>query len=108
MDEYIKRDEAIQRIRDLSLLIGFQGPAVAISAAITAIERMPAVDAVEIVRCKDCVHSDDKCHKDGLRYCMRGIKAENYNETGYIYPVEEVVRDVDFCSYGERRTDETG
>ena len=73
----------------------------------TKIQRLiadtPTVDAVEVVRCKDCKHSDDKCHKDGLRYCMRGIKADDYNETGYIYPIEEVVRDVDYCSYGERR-----
>ena len=72
------------------------------------LQEAPTVDAVEVVRCRDCKHSDDGCHKDGLRYCMRGIKADDYNETGYIYPVEEVVRDVDYCSYGERRTEENG
>ena len=63
----------------------------------------PTIDAVPVVRCKDCKHSDDECHKDNLRYCMRGIRTDDYNETGYIYPVEEVVRDDDFCSYGERK-----
>ena len=67
------------------------------------IDAAPTVDAVPVVRCKDCKHSDDECHKDNLRYCMRGIRADDYNETGYIYPVEEVVRDDDFCSYGERK-----
>lgn len=78
----------------------------------TKIQRLiadtPTVDAVEVVRCKDCRHSDDECHKDGLRYCMRGIKADDYNGTGCIYPIELVVRDVDYCSYGERRKEENG
>lgn len=67
------------------------------------IKNAPTIDAVPVVRCKDCKHSDDECHKDNLRYCMRGIRADDYNETGYIYPVEEVVRDDDFCSYGEQK-----
>lgn len=69
------------------------------------IKKIDAGELVEVVQCKDCKHSNAECHKDGLRYCMRGIKADDYNETGYIYPIEEVVRDVDFCSYGERRSD---
>lgn len=50
MDEYIKREEAIQRIRNLSLLIGFENHATAISSAVIAIERMPAMDAAEVLR----------------------------------------------------------
>ena len=46
------------------------------------IEDAPAVDAVEVVRCKDCKHrADDLCNLK-----MLGI-----------------VRANDFCSYGERR-----
>ena len=63
----------------------------------------PIIDAVPVVRCRDCKHSDAECHKDGLRYCMRGIRADDYNETGYVYPLEVVIRDDDFCSYGERK-----
>lgn len=63
----------------------------------------PTVDAVKVVRCMKCKHSDTECHKDGLRYCMRGIKSDDYDETGYIYPLEVIVRDDDFCSYGEKR-----
>lgn len=72
------------------------------------IRSMPSVDAVNVVRCKDCKHSDDECHKDGLRSCMRGIKADDYNETGHIYLFKELVRDVDYCSYGERRKEGNG
>lgn len=58
--------------------------AILIDAMIDGLKRKPQVDAVEVVRCKDCKHSDTECHKDGRRYCMRGIKANDYSETGYI------------------------
>ena len=67
------------------------------------LQEAPTVDAVEVVRCLDCKHSDSEYHKDGLRYCMRGIRADDYNETGYVYPLEVVIRDDDFCSYGKRK-----
>ena len=70
------------------------------------LKKQPTIDAVTVVRCLDCKHSDAECHKDGLRYCMRGIKADDYNETGYVYPLEVVIRDDDFCSYGERKEGE--
>ena len=63
----------------------------------------PTIDAVPVVRCRECKHSDAECHKDGLRYCMRGIRGDDYNETGYVYPLEVVIRDDDFCSYGKRK-----
>lgn len=49
----------------------------------------PAVDAVEVVRCKDCVHW---C----ANYCARDIKGR----TNMFYMNAD-----DFCSYGERRKD---
>ena len=59
------------------------------------IEMQPTVDAVEVVRCKDCEHfvrnskvNTDRgdCYRYGIG-CLRGKKID------------------DFCSYGERRTD---
>ena len=51
-----------------------------------------SVDAVEVVRCKDCKHR-------GTDYCIFHINGEPADE--------ELLRklDNDFCSYGERRTD---
>jgi hypothetical protein len=48
----------------------------------------PTVDAVEVVRCKDCKHHE---HFDALLYCghTRGL-------AGSVAPDN-------FCSYGERR-----
>ena len=54
-------------------------------------EDAPGVDAVEVVRCKDCKHfgGHGACH----------CHAADENGT----PI--FVREEDFCSYGERRTD---
>lgn len=55
----------------------------------TDIDTAPTVDAVEVVRCRDCKHR-------GTDYCIFHIKGEPADE--------ELLRklDNDFCSYGER------
>jgi hypothetical protein len=50
----------------------------------------PTVDAVEVVRCKDCKHRE---HYDALLYC------------GHIRGLAGCVKPEYFCPYGERRTD---
>lgn len=54
------------------------------------INEMPTVDAVEVVRCRDCKHR-------GTDDCIFHIKGESADE--------ELLRklDNDFCSYGERK-----
>ena len=59
-----------------------------ISTAITEIEDAPTVDAVEVVRCKDCKHFIQEEH--------------GCNHFGY-YSHTPWVDEVDFCSYGEKR-----
>lgn len=54
-----------------------------------AIEKCPTVDAVEVVRCKDCKYWDDDRRCNGI-------------ENGL---VREYTREDDFCSYGERKND---
>lgn len=52
-----------------------------------------AADVVEVVRCKDCKHRgwvQEPCHGKTVHYCK-------LTETG--------VKDNDFCSYGERRSE---
>lgn len=57
-----------------------------------AVEEMPTVDAEIVVRCKDCIYWQDNNngypHKDCKWVCEETPDAD------------------DFCSYGERRTDE--
>ena len=53
------------------------------------IHKTPTVDAVEVVRCKDCKH-----RFDGL-CAMESVGGYPWNDT----------KDDDFCSYGERKTE---
>ena len=57
----------------------------------TAIRNIPAVDAVTVVRCKDCVFYNTVCCTDGCGWC-------EISETG--------VNDNFFCAAGERRDSE--
>ena len=56
-----------------------------------AIRDAPTVDAVEVVRCKDCKHFEAP---QGVPVCG------NFFGLGFPNPDGS-----DFCSYGERRTD---
>ena len=57
-------------------------------------ERIPAVDAVKVVRCKDCIHwNKDALACDTLPWVNSAEHANWYAD--------------DFCSYGERRSDGT-
>ena len=62
----------------------------------------PTVDAVEVVRCKDCRWYKESKNSEmcPMRFCYR-LK----NDDGV--PVGYNLADNDFCSYGERRKDET-
>ena len=58
------------------------------------IDKAPTVDAVEVVRCRECKHHcwvQEPCHGKSVHYCklphMRGI---------------EIFKEF-FCSYGERK-----
>ena len=56
------------------------------------IENTPTVDAVEVVRCKDCKHSKD--------INIMGGTYQKHCKLSYGLPC---VEPNDFCSYGERR-----
>ena len=54
-----------------------------------AVDEEPTVDAVSVVRCKDCKHYE--IHKPKV--------LENCERNGYLIPMKPD----DFCSYGERK-----
>ena len=55
----------------------------------------PAVDAVEVVRCKDCRFGSLWC--DGSISCEKHTRETDYEKCDLWMEAE------DFCSYGERR-----
>ena len=82
MAEYIKREEVCKLCNNDKEYCGKQK---------CPVYKALATDAVEVVRCKDCKHCTEAF--DGNPCCGR-------LRTSFPY-----VRDDDFCSYGERRTD---
>lgn len=75
------------------------------AVACEQIKRMPTIDAVPVMRCKDCKYWGDEdgiiTHNNGFRYAR--CEVHNYlidgRHTGWC-PTEN-----DFCSYGERKED---
>lgn len=65
-----------------------------LESAIAQVKKAPAVDAVEVVRCKDCKHSY-KGSPHGLM-CECPVGGQNTSLLG----------GDEFCSCGERRADE--
>lgn len=61
-----------------------------ICASMMWIVEAPTVDAVEVVRCRDCKHLEDGPYDNGDMMCVR------WGE--WIFP-----NDDDFCSSGERK-----
>lgn len=61
---------------------------IAISPVFEAIKKAPTVDAVAVVRCKDC--ENFRTRTDGSVYCYNGMSIGNKNA---------------YCSYAERRID---
>lgn len=65
-------------------------------------EDAPAVDAVEVVRCKDCKHSGMYAFGCGSKEQLACLEIE---EDGFV-GMASAVDPNGFCSAGERRTDE--
>lgn len=90
MEEYIKKETAYRAI------MGERPEAREPSWFAELVLEIPAVDAVEVVRCKDCAY----CHPvEDLNYC------DNPNAPWIDDPdfSEITVSESDFCSYGERK-----
>ena len=68
--------------------------------------KLPTVDAVEVVRCKDCKSAEPYTRMDGKTgfYCKHQKCTLRYgtNWERLYMPIKEAD---DFCSYGERRSD---
>ena len=91
MTDYIRRDTLIE---DIDEAVKHRGMGEIIAQTLRRyILRQPAADVAEVVRCKDRKHSYTKnrpCYTALFRWCRKW---------------DNIVRDCDFCSYGERKGD---
>ena len=65
----------------------FDAYAMGYESAVCAVEAAPTIDAVPVVRCKDCRYWDDDGRCNGIK---NGLVVDYTDED-------------DFCSYGEKR-----
>ena len=62
----------------------------------SALDEEPTIDAVPVVRCKDCKHYQNGRVFTDIKFCFR-LKDRKGKAIGYTRS------DNDFCSYGERK-----
>jgi hypothetical protein len=95
MDEYIKREELVLKVkRNLMPNVDADGTVSVENAEryfLNLLEEQPAEDVVEVVRCLHCQHFKTNVNK------------ENYCDIHSTIWDKFYVRYDDYCSYGERR-----
>lgn len=85
MTEYIDKETMRSIIRDEESKHGLMGCA----WIEMAMDRQPAADVVEVVRCKDCLYSTEQY---GHMECIHGVSYRNtWNKPDF------------FCPYGDRK-----
>ena len=92
--DIISRSALLGRLADRAMILDEidQCSAETVRVDMTIITRSPAVDAVEVVRCKDCKH------------CRKALDGAEDSFWGCWYWNDAVELD-GYCSYGERRED---
>lgn len=103
MAKYIKREEAKKIMRDNGAVGEYKG-VIHCVVPVSILDNIPAVDAVEVIRCKDCIHAiplDKHCTISPIRYknCVlwHGEETKNvWHKYGRYY------KDYSLCSSGER------
>lgn len=93
MNDLISRSALLEELSKIKT-IGQEHPAhflwrFAFAVALKAVKKSPAVDAVEVVRCKDCIH-----------YEKNMLYSECWHKIGMINVYDDC-----YCSRGERRAE---
>jgi hypothetical protein len=97
MAEYINREELLKDINDSVRFSTRNGVSAELRGAhkiVDCIRSAPACDVVEVVRCKDCKHF---CPYEG---------EEHKGDCAELVGLESCVYEDDYCSYGERRSED--
>lgn len=85
-------DDLISRKRLLKMMSHWK-PYMDMGLVRQAVERMPAVDAVEVVRCKDCRRFKPHEERPEFGFCK-------------LYPLGLAKHENGFCEHGERKENE--
>lgn len=91
----IDANGAYEAVVDLSGQAATKSAYAAFWRAGKTVLNLPAVDAVEVVRCKECASFEETCPGHGYCYYWDYEQGMSPNQ----------VESDDFCSYGERRSD---
>ena len=94
MAEYIKREALLKVLRGSAVAKYPASFAMGLFAAASEVERLPAADVVEVVRCKDCEYGEFCLNLAGAEYVSCKL-----DDCSARKPEE-------FCSYGERKNDD--
>ncbi len=94
MAEYIKREAAVKAANEW-VSEACKEPVMRLIRLFDKLQKVPAVDAVVVTRCKGCKHYRN--HPNGLCYLHTEPKANGRGYSGEAVCVEPD----DFCSYGE-------
>lgn len=88
MNRYIDADALVKRLKHSPLFLGTNMQFK--DGVVDLVEKQPAADVVEVVRCKDCIYYEANC-------C--------FNKQWDMESSQEIptVREIDYCSYGERK-----
>lgn len=86
MREYISREAAINKLLQCADDYAPDYSDITVAHAVSKIKEIPAADAVDVVRCKDC------------RYSIREDEYELWCN-GFCNPAR-LVGDMDYCSHG--------
>ena len=88
-------DLRLEALMKRYMSLGRQGVAEDYNFVRTVISVEETIDAVEVVRCKDCKYYRNGKHFTGINFCQR---LPYYAEKGGLNTADD-----DFCSYGERK-----
>ncbi|MBO7171335.1 MAG: hypothetical protein J6V52_00035 [Bacteroidaceae bacterium] len=101
-DDLIRRDDLKEELHSWAICLN-RPSCYSKDDADYIIDYMPAVDAVEVVRCRDCKHTRER-DEDEKNYLVEGVlictSIDATNDcSNAVWPDH-------FCSYGERREDD--
>ena len=85
----------------LDLLRPLEGVSLIIKKILAIIRNCPTVDAVEVVRCKDCQFFDKRGYEEDNR--QQAIPELDFGWCSVLYRTEQACN---FCSSGERKDNE--